>query len=43
MPTIDVSEYVKAELDRIKDVEEHRSYDSAIRSLVGNYEPKGGE
>lgn len=38
MPTIEVSEYVKAELDRIRDAEEHKSYDSVIRALVGTYE-----
>lgn len=35
MPTLDVSEQVKDELDRIKDAEGHRSYDSVVRSLLG--------
>lgn len=34
MPTIDVSEYVKGRLDDIKEVEEHRSYDSVVRSIL---------
>lgn len=38
MPTVDISEFVKAELDRIKDAEEHRSYDSVIRTLLREYE-----
>lgn len=38
MPTIQVSEYVKEELDDIKEMEEHTSYDSVVRSLLGNYE-----
>lgn len=37
MPTVEVSEHVKTELDRIRDKEEHKSYDSVIRVLVGNY------
>lgn len=38
MPTVDVSEHVKSELDRIKDDEGHRSYDSVVRTLLGSYE-----
>jgi predicted CopG family antitoxin len=34
MPTISVSKYVKGELDELKEIEEHRSYDSVIRSLI---------
>lgn len=36
--TIKVSDRVKADLDEIKDVEEHTSYDSVIRTLVAAYE-----
>lgn len=36
--TIQVTDFTKAELDRIKDAEEHTSYDSVVRSLVGNYQ-----
>lgn len=39
MPKVEVSEYVKGELERIKDEEEHKSFDSVIRMLVGNYNP----
>lgn len=35
---IAVSEYVKAELDRVKDEEQHTTYDSVIRALLGTYE-----
>lgn len=38
MPVIDVSEYVKNELDDVKDAEEHKSYDSAIRALLAEYD-----
>jgi len=38
MPAIDVSEYVKSELDAIKETEEHKSYDSTIRTLLGAYD-----
>lgn len=38
MPTIDVSGYVKGELDRIKEDEEHRSYDSVVRALIREYD-----
>lgn len=39
MPTIDVSEYVKTELDEIMHDEEHKSYDSVLRTVVGAYDP----
>lgn len=35
---IAVSEYVKTELDRVKEEEEHTTYDSVIRSLLGTHE-----
>lgn len=38
MPTINVSEYVKDELDDVKEAEQHRSYDSVVRSLLRNYD-----
>jgi hypothetical protein len=38
MPTIEISEHVKADLDRISEEEQHKSYDSVIRTLLGNYE-----
>lgn len=38
MPTIDVSTHVKERLDAIKEQEEHRSYDSAVRALLREYE-----
>jgi hypothetical protein len=34
MPTVQVSEYVKDELDGLKDKKGHTSYDSAIRELM---------
>jgi len=34
MPLISVSEYVKEKLDKIKAEEQHKSYDSVIRSLL---------
>lgn len=37
MPQIEVSEYVKSELDDLKEREEHKSYDSAVRTLLGAY------
>jgi len=37
MPTIDVSEYVKEGLDAVKDAEQHRSYDSVLRTLLHDY------
>lgn len=41
MAQIQVSDYVKSELDRVKAAEEHTSYDSVIRVLVGNYDANG--
>lgn len=38
MPVIDVSEYVKTELDEIKEEQEHKSYDSVLRTVLGAYE-----
>lgn len=38
MPTVELSEHVKSELDRIKEDEQHTSYDSVVRTLLGNYE-----
>lgn len=38
MPTIEVSGYVKEELDEIRDDEEHKSYDSVVRALLGVYD-----
>lgn len=39
MPTnIEVSDHVHEELKRIRDEEQHTSYDSVIRTLLGNYE-----
>lgn len=38
MPDIPVSEYVKAELDQLLADEDHTSYDSLIRVLLGNYD-----
>ena len=38
MPLIDVSQYVKDELDEIKSAEEHKSYDSAIRTVLADYD-----
>lgn len=37
MPTVEVSEYVKQELDEIREDEQHKSYDSVVRALLGNY------
>jgi len=34
---IQVSDYVKDELDEIKKREEHKSYDSVLRVLVRSY------
>ena len=34
MPMIDVSQYVKDILDNVKEGEQHKSYDSVIRSLL---------
>jgi len=38
METIGVSGYVKRQLDELKEAEEHRSYDSAIRTLLSDYD-----
>jgi hypothetical protein len=38
MATIDVSEKVKNSLDDVKDAEQARSYDAAIRILIHEYE-----
>jgi len=38
MPTVQVSDHVKHQLDELKQAEEHTSYDSAIRVLLENYE-----
>lgn len=38
MPQIEISEYMKDELDRIMEEEEHKTYDSVVRVLVGNYD-----
>ena len=37
MAQVPVSEYVKSELDDIKEREDHTSYDSVIRTLLGEY------
>ena len=31
---IDISQFVKEKLDKVKESEQHKSYDSAIRSLL---------
>lgn len=36
--TIGVSDHVKTELDRIKEAEEHTSYDSVVRTLLKEYD-----
>lgn len=38
MPQIEVSEFVKSELDDVKRQEEHKSYDSAVRALLADYD-----
>lgn len=38
MPTVDVSPQVKDELERIKEEDGHRSFDSVVRTLLQNYE-----
>lgn len=38
MPTVNISEFVKDELDAIKDDEQHRSYDSVVRALLAEYD-----
>jgi len=37
MVNIDVSEYVKAELEAIKKSEQHKSMDSVVRALLNVY------
>jgi len=34
MPTIHVKEWTKEQLDRIKDEEDHSTYDSVVKSLI---------
>lgn len=36
--TIQVSDYVKADLDELREREEHQSYDSVIRTLLTAYD-----
>jgi len=36
--TVPVSDHVKEQLDLIKEAEQHTSYDSAMRSLLNNYD-----
>jgi len=38
MTQVKLSEYVKDELDRIKEVEDHTTYDSVVRSLINAYD-----
>lgn len=38
MPAVEVSEYVYDELESMKNDEEHKSFDSVIRTLLGNYD-----
>lgn len=38
MTQVKLSAYVKGELDRIKEAEDHTTYDSVVRSLISNYE-----
>jgi hypothetical protein len=38
MPTVQVSEHVKDELENLKEGKDHTSYDSAIRELLMVYE-----
>jgi len=38
MPQIEISQFVKSKLDELKSKEEHKSYDSAIRSLFSHLE-----
>lgn len=40
MPNVKVSDWVKTQLDEIKEARDHMSYDSAIRDLLreANYE-----
>lgn len=41
MATIDVSPHVKSDLEKIREEEQHRSYDSVVRSLVREYKTNG--
>ena len=34
MPQIEISQFVKSKLDELKEEEEHKSYDSVLRSLL---------
>jgi len=34
MPQIEISQFVKSKLDELKEEEEHKSYDSTLRSLL---------
>jgi len=38
---IEISQFVKSKLDDLKEKEEHKSYDSAIRSLLNHLEKVG--
>lgn len=38
MTQVKLSVYVKRELDRIKDAEDHTTYDSVVRALISSYE-----
>jgi len=37
------SEYVKNELNRIKEAESHQTYDSVLRTVVAEYDVNGDE
>jgi len=43
MPTVQVSEFVKDELEALKDEKDHTSYDSAIRELMLMAEINAGD
>lgn len=36
---VPVTEWTKSELERLKEEEEHTSFDSVIRTLLGAYNP----
>ena len=38
MTQVKLSGYVKDELDRIKELEDHTTYDSVVRSLINAYD-----
>lgn len=38
MTQVKLSKYVKDELDRIKELEDHTTYDSVVRSLINAYD-----